>query len=134
MRERIKDVLTLHTAERKGAMLLVAILLVQVYLIIRAEDRLPEDTEMTEVLARVERWNADRAGADSLEQRTPGKEAPFSARAWEPFPFDPNTIDVAGWMGFGLIAYVWRQATKPMPRGEMDYMILGDFASSRQAK
>lgn len=102
MRERIKDVLTLHTAERKGAMLLVAILLVQVYLIIRAEDRLPEDTEMTEVLARVERWNADRAGADSLEQRTPGKEAPFSARAWEPFPFDPNTIDVAGWMGFGL--------------------------------
>ncbi|HPE32209.1 MAG TPA: APC family permease [Parvularculaceae bacterium] len=47
---------------------------------------------------------------------------------------DVELTIAAGWMGFGLIAYVWRQATKPMPRGEMDYMILGDFASSRQAK
>ena len=47
---------------------------------------------------------------------------------------DVELTIAAGGMGFGLIAYVGRQATKPMPRGEMDYMILGDFASSRQAK
>ncbi|MCB9169911.1 MAG: helix-hairpin-helix domain-containing protein [Flavobacteriales bacterium] len=105
LRERIKDVLTLHSAERKGAVLLVMIMLVQGYFIIQAQDRMPSDLDMSEILARAERWASDRAAADGLaniERRAADPEAPRAHDNSELFTFDPNTIDADGWMRLGL--------------------------------
>lgn len=92
------------------------------------------------------------ASAIMLRKTAPGLARPYRAKTFLLYaglivsllllalmlaPQSPGRIGdlelaiAAGWMGFGLIAYFWRQATKPMPKHEMDYMILGDFAQKQ---
>ncbi|MCB0764852.1 MAG: helix-hairpin-helix domain-containing protein [Flavobacteriales bacterium] len=92
-REHFKDLLSLHTGERRGFLVLCAILLllscIAAYLKFWYR---PPPADLASLHAEMEAWVAIRnsqAMADTVPQG-------------ELFPFDPNTIEREAWMRLGL--------------------------------
>lgn len=91
LKERIKDLLDMHREERRGVLVLMAILLVLVgWVVYEQWLRPPKEHDLAEQRERIEAWVASRSEAQ-------GDTIPVKL-----FPFDPNTIAREEWKALGL--------------------------------
>lgn len=90
-REQLMDLLALHAGERRGTVVLMAVLSALVgWYAYQQWFRKPDVTDLLPMRAEMEAWLATR---DSVESPS------IAAKA---FLFDPNTIDRSGWLRLGL--------------------------------
>lgn len=96
-KEQLQELLSLHTAERRGTAALIVLMLASggAYWYYRHQYR-PSTGHLEPLRAELEAWLAQR---DSAERRDAE-----SAAATAPFPFDPNEIDADAWQRLGLSA------------------------------
>lgn len=91
-KEQFKDLFYLHRGERRGGLLLVAILMVLATWVVYVQwIEEPEVPDLAVVQAEMESWNAYRTAL-----------AEKAAMENQPFPFDPNTIEREEWLALGL--------------------------------
>lgn len=91
-KEQFKDLFYLHRGERRGSLLLIAILLVLLAWVVHVQwIKEPEVPDLSAVKAEMDAWAAHRLAWAEQE-----------ALKYQPFPFDPNTIDREEWLALGL--------------------------------
>jgi competence protein ComEA len=91
IREQVMDLLALHAGERRGTVMLIGVLcLLMGWYAYQQWFRTPDTMDLEPMRAEMEAWLATRDQP----------EAPTALA--EPFPFDPNSIDRAGWLRLGL--------------------------------
>ncbi len=91
LKERIKDLLDTHREERRGVLVLMAILLVLVgWVVYEQWLRAPKQHDLSVQRERIETWIASRSKAQ-------GEPRPVKL-----FPFDPNTNGREEWKALGL--------------------------------
>jgi competence protein ComEA len=91
-KESVKDLFALHSAERRGFLVLMALLVFASLAVwyVKFVHRPPE-VDLSELDRSMQEWVALQAQARQ-----------DSVPASEPFPFDPNTIERADWLALGL--------------------------------
>ena len=90
-KERLKDMLSLHSGERRGVLVLMGILLVLgTWAVYEQWYRIPPQKDLAHVQARLESWIAER-----------NEQGPDTTSV-ERFPFDPNSIGREEWRALGL--------------------------------
>jgi len=93
--EQVKDMLSLHTSERRGFAALIVLLFSLFVIVVYLQWlRPPAITDMGALRTDLQLWLAKRDSANRA----------LEARAMEQalFPFDPNTIDEDEWLKLGL--------------------------------
>lgn len=90
-KERIKDLLSMHAAERTGTIFLMAILLVLASWVCYAQwFKTPPKHDLAPLQTKMDAWLAEKAARE------------MDTIALKPFPFDPNTIGREEWHALGL--------------------------------
>ncbi len=92
LRQQINDLLHLHTGERRGFLLMMALLiLLSGWVVLEQWIFAPARTDLEPIRARMEAWVAERRAAEARDRTE-----------HEPFPFDPNTIERKEWIDLGF--------------------------------
>lgn len=91
VKEQVKDLLTMHTAERRGTIILILVLCgLSAWVVYEQWFRAPDVADLALIEKEMQAW---------MEQQD---NSNITAIAVELFPFDPNTIDRAHWKQLGL--------------------------------
>lgn len=91
LKERVKNLFSMHASERRGVLMMMAFLLVlATWVCYEQWFRDPPDRDLAHLEAGLENWLAEREAnkPDSLSSRL--------------FPFDPNTVGRDEWRALGL--------------------------------
>lgn len=92
LRKQINDLLHLHTGERRGFLLMMALLiLLSGWVVLEQWVFAPARKDLEPIRARMEAWVAERRAAEARDRME-----------HEPFPFDPNTIERQEWIDLGF--------------------------------
>lgn len=90
--EQVKDLFSLHSGERRGSIIMIAILMILlVVFVFKQWFQEPMVTDMEPLRAEMEAWLASRDSADAEPERS-----------LELFRFDPNMIELSDWIRLGL--------------------------------
>ena len=95
LKEHPKDLLHLHSSERRGMVLLVVLLgLITVWTIRMQWSTRSSEPDLEPIRTELQAW-LDRRDSAAHREEAPAREA-------ELFPFDPNTLARDGWLALGL--------------------------------
>lgn len=91
-KEQLKDLFYLHRGERRGSLFMIALLLLLTAWVIYVQwIRTPEPPDLSAIEAKMEQWALARQ--EAIDK---------AALAYQPFPFDPNTMKREDWLALGL--------------------------------
>ncbi|MBK8498144.1 MAG: helix-hairpin-helix domain-containing protein [Flavobacteriales bacterium] len=91
VKEQVKELLAMHTAERRGTIIMILVLCgLSAWVIYEQWLREPDVADLAAIEKEMQAWMAQQDTSD------------FAAVPVEPFPFDPNTIDRRQWKQLGL--------------------------------
>lgn len=117
LREQINDLLSLHSGERRGFLLMMLLLvLLSIWVVFEQWVIRPKQPDLGPLMDEMRSWAAERHAAS----------VPDTSFA-EPFPFDPNTISRGEWIALGFTTRQVDGIERYMSKGGR-FRVKGDVA------